>query len=140
MEGKLPASTITTSLNTFPLNPPLNTFLLNCQAVNILGQVHFSFLKGNRSYCRRKRKKKPPPLKVQSTNDYLSSAALWITQVQRLLMVKGKNIFNSTRGQPGPATNYQQSLEEMSPLDQVWLFTTSATLKKWEILPARTIQ
>lgn len=26
VEGKLPASTITTSLNTFPLNPSLNTF------------------------------------------------------------------------------------------------------------------
>lgn len=72
VEGKLPASTITTSLNTFPLNPSLNTFfLLNCQAVNVLGQINFSFLKGNRSYCGRI-KKTPQPLKVHSTNEYLS--------------------------------------------------------------------
>lgn len=59
VERKLPASTITTSLNTFPLNPSLNTFfLLNCQAVNNLGQIHFSFLKGTEAIVGEKGKKK----------------------------------------------------------------------------------
>lgn len=87
-----------------------------------------------------KKKKKPQPLKVQSTNDYLSSVALWITPCAEAVDSQKKERLEFNLGQPGPAPNYQQSLEEMSPLDQVWLFTPSATLNKWEILPARTIR
>lgn len=141
VEGKLPASTITTSLNTFPLNPSLNTFfLLNCQAVNILGQINFSFLKRNRSYCGRKKK--------ASTSQ--STEYKWVSvQCCPLNNAMCRGCSWSKEGtswiQPGPVPNYQQSLGEMSPSDQVSfsLLVLPWTNEKshfWNLTTERTIQ
>lgn len=76
VEGKLPASTITTSLNTFPLNPSLNTFFFaQLRSSQHSGTDSFLFSKREQKLLWEKKTKKPQPLKVQSTNDCMSSVA-----------------------------------------------------------------
>lgn len=139
VEGKLPASTITTSLNTFPLNPSLNTFFsAQLPRSQHSGTDSFLFSKREQKLLWEKRgEKKPQPLKVQSTNDCVSSVALWTMPCAEAVDSQRKEHLEFNLG---PAPNSQQSLEEMLPLDQGWLFTTSAALNKGEFLPARTIQ